>query len=120
MPIYEFIANDGTEEYLGHFMEYDDAPDIGATVEINGRKWTRIPSMPVAAVKNFKPFVSYTQAPVPPGVDPETSGIICDAWHRDPDSGEMRAVYTKEETAIKNAAASRDEGPGGMTWDDKP
>lgn len=118
MPLYEFVAVSDPKRYTTIFMEYADAPDIGAVVEQGGVAWRRIPSMPVAAVKQFKPFVSYTQAPVPPGVDPSTSGIIADAWHRDPESGEHRAVYTSEETARRNAAASRDDGNLYLTWNE--
>lgn len=46
MPEYEFLKPDGT---IGtQFMDVKDAPHFGAMVDVNGEKWTRIPSLPQA------------------------------------------------------------------------
>lgn len=118
MPYYPFISADGSEEPRDFYMEYEDAVDIGATVEIEGRKWTRLVSPHQALVKNFKPFVCSQQGAFASQQEAEASGIVADKWVPDPESGELRAGYFCEETARKNAAASKDKGDRHLTWDD--
>jgi hypothetical protein len=121
MPYYQFMSLDG-QRTRDIFMEYDDAPDIGAIVQEGGESWRRIVSQPRVLVKKFKPFMSQSMPSAPEGVDPrefeDTKNVICDEWRLDPDSGEQCAVFLKEETAAKNALVSADTGDRYVVWDD--
>lgn len=117
MPYYEFVSLDGKRTH-DIFMEYDDAPDIGAIVQDSGESWRRVASNPQLKIKNFKQFVSHTQPVFEKLEDAHASGIIADKWVPDPDTGEFRAAYTSEETAKTNASASKDAGNLHLVWDD--
>ncbi len=62
MPIYEFECPD-TGERSEHFFHGSEAPGIGSEVEIEGRKWRRIPSLGAGKPRVWsREFVARSQA----------------------------------------------------------
>lgn len=124
-PAYEFVSTDGREERRDFVMEFADAVDIGATIEIDGRKWTRVFSRPQLVIKGFRPFIDTQQGVAPPGANPaeheNTRHIIADRWVDTGDgSGEKRPVYDKLETVLRASNTSKDSGAEKyLGWDDK-
>lgn len=62
MPMYLFVTDDAEERFVEEFFHMKDAPEIGSTVEINGERCRRLPSVPLGLTYKDKQFVS-TQLP---------------------------------------------------------
>lgn len=95
MPYYQF--SDSKNKITDHFFPINDAPRIGSEIEIEGKKYTRVPSKIQAAVDirvdpfDKQKFLEKTNKP----------GTIGDVFDRSLDLKNAREQITGEPDKIK-------------------
>jgi hypothetical protein len=73
MPVYEFMLVGGTE-ILERYFSASECPELGATIDHNGKRYMRVISTPPNIQPVWKPYASLSMPRRMPGFNHDAEG----------------------------------------------